>query len=78
MSKLDEKIQIAKERLQSIEHEECLEELGKSLNLSHLKKIESTGEGDSSSEETKPSTIEDLELSPPAFSSLVQSPLLSP
>ena len=38
MSKLDEKLQIAKERLQSIEHEECLKELGKSLNLSHLKK----------------------------------------
>ena len=37
MSKIDEKLEIAKERLQAIEQEEYLEELGKSLNRSHPK-----------------------------------------
>ena len=36
MSKIDEKLEIAKERLHAIEQEEYLEELGKSLNRSHL------------------------------------------
>ena len=35
IGKIDEKLEIAKERLQSIEQEEYLEELGKKLNRSH-------------------------------------------
>ena len=35
MSKIDEKLEIAQERLQTIEQEEYLEELGKKLNGSH-------------------------------------------
>ena len=35
MSKIDEKLEIAKERLQAIEQEEYLEELGKKLNRAH-------------------------------------------
>ena len=55
MSKIDEKLEIAKERLQAIEQEEYLEELGKSLNRSHLESSDFKGELDTSLEE--PETV---------------------
>ncbi len=77
MTKIDEKLDIAKERLQVIEQEEYLEELGKSLNRSHLDSSGSAEGGDFSSESTESSILEDLELSPPASSSPGQSPVAS-
>ena len=66
MSKIDEKLEIAKERLQVIEQEEYLEELGKSLNRSHLESSGSTGDVKLSSEDSETSILEDLELPSPA------------
>jgi hypothetical protein len=77
MSKIDEKLDIAKERLQAIEQEEYLEELGKALNRSHLESSDSAEGGDFSSESTKSSILEDLDISPPASPSTVQSPAAS-
>jgi hypothetical protein len=63
MQKIDEKLHIAKERLHTLEQEEYLEELGKSLNRSNpedrsLDSIESN--------ETDTSSIDDLELAHPS------------
>jgi hypothetical protein len=77
MSKIDEKLEIAKERLQTIEQEEYLEELGKSLNRSHLESSETIEEVHSSSEESETSIIEDLEL-PSSVSPSKPSPISSP
>ena len=66
MSKIDEKLEIATERLQAIEQEEYLEELGKSLNRSHLESSDFKGEFDTSLEEPETSIIEELELPSPA------------
>jgi hypothetical protein len=77
MSKIDEKLDIARERLQAIEQEEYLEELGKSLNRSHLESSESAEGRDFSSESTESSILEDLDMSPPASSSTDQSPATS-
>jgi len=62
MQKIDEKLDIAKERLHTIEQEEYLEELGKSLNRTNPDK-----EVPSSSLSIQPDTssIEDLGLVPP-------------
>jgi len=62
MQKIDEKLDIAKERLHTIEQEEYLEELGKSLNRTNPDK-----EDPSSSLSIQPDTssIEDLGLVPP-------------
>jgi hypothetical protein len=73
MSKIDEKLEIAKERLQAIEQEEYLEELGKSLNRSHLESSE-LNEELNYSEESETSIIEDLELAYPSTSSPLSSP----
>ena len=70
---IDEKLEIAKERLQAIEQEEYLEELGNSLNRSHLENSDPTGEVGSSSEESEISVIDDLELPSPAPSSMHSS-----
>jgi len=79
MSKIDEKLEIAKERLQTIEQEEYLEELGKSLNRTHLESSETIEEVYSSSEESETSIIEDLELpSPISTSKSKPSPISSP
>ena len=77
MSKIDEKLEIAKERLQAIEQEEYLEELGKSLNRSHLESSGSTEDTKLSSEDSESSILEDLELPSPVSSS-IPSPLSSP
>ena len=76
MQKIDEKLDIAKERLHTLEQEEYLEELGKSLNRSHLESSELNEELDSS-EESEISFIEDLEL-PSSASPSTSSPLSSP
>ena len=74
MSKIDEKLEIAKERLQAIEQEEYLEELGKSLNRSHQETSIPTEDADFSSAESETSIIEDLELAYPSTSSPLSSP----
>jgi hypothetical protein len=73
MQKIDEKLEIAKERLQTIEQEEYLEELGKSLNRSNP---EERSHDSSFSDETGISPIEDLGLIPP--SPTLSSTALSP
>jgi len=77
MSKIDEKLEIAKERLQAIEQEEYLEELGKSLNRSHLETSLPGGDGDLSTSVSESSVIDDLELPSPASESSIQSPFSS-
>ena len=62
MSKIDEKLEIAKERLHAIEQEEYLEELGKSLNRSHLEANEELKKNSPLSDKT--SLIDDLEITP--------------
>ena len=78
MSKIDEKLEIAKERLQAIEQEEYLEELGKSLNRSHLESSGSTEDTKLSSEDSESSILEDLEISPSGSSSPLPLPIPSP
>ena len=73
MSKIDEKLEIAKERLQAIEQEEYLEELGKSLNRSHLENFANPDEVDFSSEHTDANVIENLELPAHASPSIQSS-----
>lgn len=77
MSKIDEKLEIAQERLQAIEQEEYLEELGKSLNRSHLETSLPTGDADLSSAVSESSIIDDLELPAPGSELSTQSPLSS-
>ena len=65
MSKIDEKLDIAKERLQAIEQEEYLEELGKKLNRTHEESSE-TASVDSSqlSEKMDESMLNELGVTP--------------
>jgi hypothetical protein len=77
MSKIDEKLEIAKERLQAIEQEEYLEELGKSLNRSHPETSIPIADSNFSSAVSESSIIDDLELPSPASESPTQSPLSS-
>ena len=62
MSKIEEKLDIAKERLQAIEQEEYLEELGKSLNRSHVESLSPASEMDTFSKDTQSSVIDDLQI----------------
>jgi len=64
IGKIDEKLEIAQERLQSLEQEEYLEELGKKLNRSHSPESEEIS--DFSNVESRAqidSCIEDLDVS---------------
>ena len=64
IGKIDEKLEIAQERLQSLEQEEYLEELGKKLNRSHSPESEEVS--DFSNVESRAqidSFIEDLDVS---------------
>jgi hypothetical protein len=64
IGKIDEKLEIAKERLQAIEQEEYLEELGKKLNRSHSPEAEeSSNLSNIKSEAQVDSFVEDLEVS---------------
>lgn len=64
IGKIDEKLEIAKERLQAIEQEEYLEELGKKLNRSHSPEAEESSNLSSiKSEAQVDSFVEDLEVS---------------
>ena len=63
MQKIDEKLDIAQERLHTIEQEEYLEELGKSLNRSNP---DETSNETSSSHHLETSPIEDLGITPPS------------
>ena len=63
MSKIDEKLEIAKERLQAIEQEEYLEELGKKLNRAHGSSVEdSSSQSDQIEGESDFSIAEELGL----------------
>ena len=62
MQKIDEKLDIAKERLHTIEQEEYLEELGKSLNRSNP---DEPSDETSFSHQIETSSIADLGLTPP-------------
>jgi hypothetical protein len=63
MSKIDEKLEIANERLQSIEQEEYLQELGEKLNRAHSSPIEdSSAQTDQSEEKPDFSIAEELVL----------------
>ena len=62
MQKIDEKLNIAKERLHTIEQEEYLEELGKSLNRSNP---DEPSDETSFSHQIETSPIDDLGLTPP-------------
>ncbi len=63
MTKIDEKLEIAKERLEVIEQEEYLEELGKKLNRSHTPENESIiDEAQSDLDLDDHSLIEDLKV----------------
>jgi hypothetical protein len=62
MQKIDEKLDIAKERLHTIEQEEYLEELGKSLNRSNP---DEPSDETSFSHQIESSPIDDLGLTPP-------------
>lgn len=62
MQKIDEKLDIAKERLHTIEQEEYLEELGKSLNRSNP---DEPSDETSFSHQIETSPIDDLGLTPP-------------
>jgi hypothetical protein len=70
MQKIDEKLDIAKERLHTLEQEEYLEELGKSLNRSNSedRSIDSI-----ESNEADTSTIDDLGLPHPSSTPLSSS-----
>lgn len=70
MDKIDEKLDIAKERLQAIEQEEYLEELGKSLNRSHVESSPPTSEMDIFSKDTQSSVIDDLQITDKSSSSI--------
>jgi hypothetical protein len=77
IGKIDEKLEIAQERLQAIEQEEYLEELGKKLNRSHSPEAEeSSNFSNLESRAQVDSFVEDLEVSnqtsKPQFSPLVQ------
>jgi len=77
IGKIDEKLEIAQERLQAIEQEEYLEELGKKLNRSHSPEAEkSSNLPNINSEAQVDSFVEDLEVSnqtsEPQFSSSLQ------
>jgi hypothetical protein len=63
MQKIDEKLNIAKERLHTLEQEEYLEELGKSLNRSNP---EDRSQDSTESNEADTSAIQDLGLTPPS------------
>ena len=67
MQKINEKLDIAKERLHTLEQEEYLEELGKSLNRSNP---EDKYEDSTVSDETDTSPIEDLGLTSPSSTPL--------
>ena len=62
MQKIDEKLDIAKERLHTLEQEEYLEELGKSLNRSNP---DEPSDETSFSHQIETSSIADLGLTPP-------------
>ena len=62
MQKIDDKLHIAKERLHTLEQEEYLEELGKSLNRSNP---EDRPQDSTKSNQTDTSSIQDLGLIPP-------------
>lgn len=63
MSKIDEKLEVANERLQSIEQEEYLQELGEKLNRAHSSPIEdSSAQTDRSEEKPDFSIAEELGL----------------
>ena len=70
MQKINEKLEIAKERLYTIEQEEYLEQLGKSLNRSNPedRSLDST-----ESNEADTSAIQDLGLTPPSSTPLSSS-----
>ncbi len=77
IGKIDEKLEIAQERLQAIEQEEYLEELGKKLNRSHSPEAEeSSNLPNIKSEAQVDSFVEDLDVSnqtlKPQFSSSLQ------
>ncbi len=64
IGKIDEKLEIAQERLQAIEQEEYLEELGKKLNRSHSPEAEeSSNLPNINSEAQVDSFVEDLDVS---------------
>ena len=63
MQKINEKLEIAKERLHTIEQEEYLEELGKSLNRANP---EHRSQYSNESNEADTSAIHDLGLTPPS------------
>ena len=63
MQKIDEKLDIAKERLHTLEQEEYLEELGKSLNRSST---EDRPKDSIESNQADTSAIQDLGLTPPS------------
>ena len=63
MQKIDEKLDIAKERLHTLEQEEYLEELGKSLNRSNL---EERSQDSIESNQADTSAIDDLGLTHPS------------
>ena len=62
MSKIDEKLDIAKERLTAIEQEEYLEELGNKLNRSHSSETSPQESFDKALDSPVHSLIEDLDL----------------
>ena len=70
MQKIDEKLDIAKERLHTLEQEEYLEELGKSLNRSNP---EERSQDSIESNEADTSAIDDLGLPHPTSSPLSSS-----
>ena len=83
IGKIDEKLEIAQERLQSIEQEEYLEELGKKLNRSHSPEAEeSFSLSNIKSEAQVDSFVKDLEVSnqtskPQFYPSLQKNPPLT-
>ena len=70
MQKIDEKLDIAKERLHTLEQEEYLEQLGKSLNRSNP---EDRSQDSTESNEADTSAIHDLGLTPPSSTPLSSS-----
>jgi len=71
MQKINEKLDIAKERLHTLEQEEYLEELGKSLNRSNP---EDRSQDSTESNEADTSAIQDLGLTHPSSTPLSSLP----